>query len=107
MVAVHFLLSSAILAAAVTLYARAGEEAGPAYPPVRTDLRILAGLLAAATGLMRAAGTVVTGSGALAGTVIDSGGHRTTVPRFGFRCRTSPSCTPTSAGSSARSRSPS
>ncbi len=33
---------------------------------------------------MLAAGTVVTGTGPLAGTVIDSGGHRTTVPRFGF-----------------------
>jgi hypothetical protein len=40
MVAVHFLLSSAILAAAVTLHARAGEEAEPAHPPVRADLRI-------------------------------------------------------------------
>ncbi len=83
MVAVHFLLSSAILAAAVTLHARAGEEAGPAHLLVRADLRILAGLLAAATGLMLAAGTVVTGTGPLAGTVIDSGGRRTTVPRFG------------------------
>ena len=84
MVAVHFLLSSAILAAAVTLHARAGEEPGRARPLVRADLRILAGLLAVATGLMLAAGTVVTGTGPLAGTIIDSGGHRTTVPRFGF-----------------------
>ena len=84
MVAVHFLLSSAILAAAVVLHARAGEGTGPASPLIRADLRILAALLAAATTLMLAAGTVVTGSGPLAGTVIDSGGRRTTVPRFGF-----------------------
>ena len=84
MVAVHFLLSSAILAAAVVLHARAGEGTGRARPLVRADLRILAALLAAATTLMLAAGTVVTGSGPLAGTVIDSDGRRTTVPRFGF-----------------------
>jgi cytochrome c oxidase assembly protein subunit 15 len=33
---------------------------------------------------MLAAGTVVTGTGPLAGTTIDSRGHRTTVPRFHF-----------------------
>ena len=33
---------------------------------------------------MLAAGTVVTGTGPLAGTTIDSHGHRTTVPRFHF-----------------------
>jgi heme a synthase len=89
MVAVHFLLSSAVLAAAVTLHARAGEEAGPAHPLVRADLRILAGLLAAATGLMLAAGTAPPCRGSVS------------------RCRMSPRCMPTSAGSSARSRSPS
>jgi cytochrome c oxidase assembly protein subunit 15 len=84
MVATHFLLSSAILAAAVVLHARVAEGPGPARTLVRADLRVLAGLLAASTGLMLAAGTVVTGSGPLAGTVIDSGGRRTTVPRFDF-----------------------
>jgi cytochrome c oxidase assembly protein subunit 15 len=84
LVAVHFLLSSAILAAAVVLHARVAEEAGPARSLVRADLRILAALLAAATALMLAAGTVVTGTGPLAGTIIDSGGRRTTVPRFRF-----------------------
>ena len=84
MVAVHFLLSAAILATAVVLHAQAGEEAGPARPLVRADLRILAVLLTAGTALMLAAGTLVTGTGPLAGTIIDSGGHRTTVPRFGF-----------------------
>jgi heme a synthase len=84
LVAVHFLLSSAILSAAVVLHARAGEGAGPARPLVRADLRILAALLAAGTALMLAVGTVVTGTGPLAGTVTRSGGRRTTVPRFGF-----------------------
>ncbi|WP_300612475.1 COX15/CtaA family protein [Trebonia sp.] len=84
MVAVHYLLSSAILAAAVVLHVRVDEGAGPARSLVRTDLRVLAGLLVAVTALMLAAGTVVTGTGPLAGTVIDSDGHRTTVPRFHF-----------------------
>ncbi len=84
MVAVHYLLSSAILAAAVVLHVRVGEGAGPARSLVRTDLRLLAGLLVGVTALMLAAGTVVTGTGPLAGTVIDSDGHRTTVPRFHF-----------------------
>jgi heme a synthase len=51
---------------------------------VRIDLRILAGLLTAVTALMLAAGTIVTGTGPLAGTEIDSHGHLTTVPRFHF-----------------------
>lgn len=84
MVAAHFLLSSAILAAAVVLHARAGERPGPVRSLVRADLRVLAGLLAAATALMLAAGAVVTGTGPLAGTITGSHGHRTTVPRFGF-----------------------
>jgi heme a synthase len=84
MVAVHFLLSSAILAAAVTLHVRAGEGEGPARGLVRTDLRVLTALLAGVTALMLTAGTVVTGTGPLAGTVVDSHGHRETVPRFHF-----------------------
>jgi heme a synthase len=83
-VAVHFLLSSGILAVAVVLYVRAGEGEGPARGLVRTDLRVLTGLLVAVTALMLAAGTVVTGSGPLAGTTIDSHGHLKTVPRFHF-----------------------
>src|SRR5215469_1437534 len=82
MVSVHFLLSSAILAAAVTLQVRAGEGDGPARGLVRMDLRVLTALLVGVTALMLAAGTVVTGSGPLAGTTIDAHGHRTTVPRF-------------------------
>jgi len=104
MVAAHFLLSSAIiLTAAVVLHARAAaldnagldstaldstalDNAGASTPPppARRDLRLLAGLLTGITALMLAVGTVVTGSGPLAGTTIDSHGHRTTVPRFHF-----------------------
>src|SRR3984885_7122 len=90
MVAAHFLLSTAvILTSAVVLHARAAAldaaaAGAPAPHPARTDLRVLAGLLTAVTGLMLAAGTVVTGTGPLAGTTIDSHGHRTTVPRFHF-----------------------
>ena len=64
------------------LHARAGEGPGPTRPLVRADLRVLAGLLAAATALMLAFGTVVTGTGPLAGTVTGSHGSRTIVPRF-------------------------
>jgi cytochrome c oxidase assembly protein subunit 15 len=90
LVAAHFLLSTAIiLTSAVVLHARtsalvAAVAGSPAPPPVRTDLRVLAGLLAAITAVMLAAGTVVTGTGPLAGTTIDEHGHRTTVPRFHF-----------------------
>ena len=115
LVAVHFLLSTAIiLTSAVVLHARtvalekAGEpparqrgaapedQRGPdnqavtqpggasGGPAVRIDLRLLAGLLTAVTALMLAAGTIVTGTGPLAGVQIDSHGHRTTVPRFHF-----------------------
>jgi threonine/homoserine efflux transporter RhtA/heme A synthase len=61
-----------------------GKDIGPAISPVRVDLRVLAGLLTAITALMLAAGTIVTGTGPLAGTTVDSHGHRTTVPRFHF-----------------------
>jgi cytochrome c oxidase assembly protein subunit 15 len=90
LVAAHFLLSAAvILTSAVVLHARAAAlddalAGRPAPPPVRADLRVLAGVLTAVTALMLAAGTVVTGTGPLAGTTIDSHGHLTTVPRFHF-----------------------
>ncbi|MGH3265557.1 MAG: COX15/CtaA family protein, partial [Trebonia sp.] len=90
MVAAHFLLSTAIiLTAAVVLHARtrvlADAAAGlPVPPPARIDLRLLTGLLTAVTAVMLAAGTVVTGTGPLAGTEIDKNGHLTTVPRFHF-----------------------
>jgi threonine/homoserine efflux transporter RhtA len=85
MVSVHYLLSAVvILSAAVVLYVRTGEGAGPVRPLVRTDLRLIAALLTGVTALMLAAGTVVTGTGPLAGTTIDSHGHLHTVPRYHF-----------------------
>ena len=104
LVAVHFLLSTGIiLTAAVVLHARtvaleqadaqptvsantvsANTVSATGAPAVRIDLRVLAGLLTAVTALMLAAGTIVSGTGPLAGVEIDSHGHRTTVPRFHF-----------------------
>jgi cytochrome c oxidase assembly protein subunit 15 len=66
-VAVHFMLSTAIVAAAVVLHARVGEGTGPAVPVVRRDLRIIGATLVGAVALTFAAGTVVTGTGKLAG----------------------------------------
>jgi heme a synthase len=60
------------------------RAAATGAPAVRIDLRVLAGLLVAVTALMLAAGTIVTGTGPLAGTEIDSHGHLKTVPRFHF-----------------------
>lgn len=64
LVTVHFLLSVSIVAAAVLLYARCTEWDSP---PARRDLRALSALLVAVTAVMLAAGTVVTGTGPLAG----------------------------------------
>ncbi|HYY17528.1 MAG TPA: COX15/CtaA family protein [Streptosporangiaceae bacterium] len=66
-VAAHFMLSAAIVAAAVVLHVRAGEGDGPAVPVVRRDLRIIGATLVGAVALTFAAGTVVTGTGPLAG----------------------------------------
>ncbi|HVT66849.1 MAG TPA: COX15/CtaA family protein [Trebonia sp.] len=101
LVSAHFLLSTAIiLTVAVVLHHRAAVldsgtlaagtlaagtlAAGADSVPVRRDLRVLAGLLTGVTAVMLAAGTVVTGTGPLAGTTIDSHGHLTTVPRYHF-----------------------
>ncbi|MBV9204464.1 MAG: COX15/CtaA family protein [Actinobacteria bacterium] len=89
-VSVHFGVSASIVAAAVALYARCaqGGTGGRAAPPceggsggvvppastVRRDLRLLSAALVAVTGVMLAAGTVVSGTGPLAG---DAG-----VPRY-------------------------
>ncbi len=64
LVSAHFLLSAGIVAAAVVLYARCTEFD---TPPARRDLRVLSALLVAVSGVMLAAGTVVTGTGPLAG----------------------------------------
>jgi heme a synthase len=53
--------------AAVVFYVRCGEGDGPVRNLVRADLRLMAALLAAVTAAMLAAGTVVTGTGPLAG----------------------------------------
>ncbi len=65
-VSIHFLVSIVILAAAVALYAQFAGPAGPGAA-VRSDLPWLSAGLVAVTGLMLAAGTVVTGTGPLAG----------------------------------------
>jgi heme a synthase len=77
-VSVHFLVSAAVVAAAVALHMRcatiADTSAVSATTPVRRDLRVISAALVAVTCLMLAAGTVVTGTGPLAG---DAG-----VPRY-------------------------
>jgi cytochrome c oxidase assembly protein subunit 15 len=67
MVALHFLASIAVLAAAVALHVRCSEGEAPARSLVRADLRLLGYGVVAAVALMLAAGTVVTGTGPLAG----------------------------------------
>lgn len=69
LVSAHFLLSSSIVAAAVVFYVRCDEGDGPVRNLVRRELRLMTALLAAATVVMLAAGTVVTGTGPLAGNV--------------------------------------
>ena len=64
LVSAHFLLSAGIVAASVILYARTSTFA---ETPARPELRILSGLLVAVTAAMLGAGTVVTGTGPLAG----------------------------------------
>ncbi|HEY0719114.1 MAG TPA: COX15/CtaA family protein [Streptosporangiaceae bacterium] len=66
-VAAHFMLSTAIVAAAAVLHVRVQEGDGPAVPAVRRDLRIIGATLVGAVALTFAAGTVVTGTGPLAG----------------------------------------
>jgi cytochrome c oxidase assembly protein subunit 15 len=72
-VSVHFLLSMALTGLAVLLHARVAaltREAPPAVAapaPARRDLRVLSVVLAAVAAAMVAAGTVVTGTGPLAG----------------------------------------
>jgi len=67
LVSVHFGVSAAIVAAAVLLWVRCQEGSGPAVPVVRADLRLISAALVGVTALMLAAGTVVTGTGPLAG----------------------------------------
>ena len=66
-VSVHFLASAALVAAAVALYVRCQEGTGPARPLVRREVRLLSLAVVGTIALMLAAGTVVTGTGPLAG----------------------------------------
>ena len=66
-VSVHFLVSIAAVAAAVLLYVRCTEGTGPARSLVRIDQRLMARGLVVLVAVMLAAGTVVTGTGPLAG----------------------------------------
>jgi cytochrome c oxidase assembly protein subunit 15 len=66
-VSVHFLLSMALVAAAVALHVRCTEGRGPARLLVPREVRLFAFGAVAVLGLMIAAGTVVTGTGPLAG----------------------------------------
>jgi cytochrome c oxidase assembly protein subunit 15 len=78
-VSIHFLVSASVVAAAVVLHVRC-TDTGPAGPPARRDLRVISGALVAVTCLMLAAGTVVTGTGPLAG---DAGVARYKLPLEG------------------------
>ena len=66
-VSIHFLVSASIVAAAVVLHVRCTEGDHPPVTVVRRDLFLLSAALVAVTGVMLAAGTVVTGTGPLAG----------------------------------------
>jgi heme a synthase len=84
-VSVHFLVSASIVAAAVALHAKcagrgglggkvspqeqggAGGDRSPRNNTVRRDLQLISAVLVAVTCVMLAAGTVVTGTGPLAG----------------------------------------
>jgi cytochrome c oxidase assembly protein subunit 15 len=72
----HFMVSVLVLAAAVTLHVRCGEEAGPVRALVRSELRWLGTGMVAVVFAMLTAGTVVTGTGPLAGAA--------GVPRYHF-----------------------
>jgi heme a synthase len=66
-VSFHFLATMAILAAAVALHAKFAGNPMPPGQVIRPELRWLSAALLAVTGLMLTAGTVVTGTGPLAG----------------------------------------
>ena len=66
LVSLHFVVSVAVVAAAVALHVRCTEGTAPARSLVRPDLRLLACGVVVVTAVMLAAGTVVTGTGPLA-----------------------------------------
>jgi cytochrome c oxidase assembly protein subunit 15 len=59
----HFLLSLVLVADAVALHHRAGEDAGPRRPTAGPELRTAAGWLVAIAAVVLVTGTVVTGTG--------------------------------------------
>jgi len=66
-VSLHFMVSVAVVAAAVALHVKCTEGTAPARSLVRPDLRMLCYGVVAVAAVMLAAGTVVTGTGPLAG----------------------------------------
>ncbi|MGH3163925.1 MAG: COX15/CtaA family protein [Streptosporangiaceae bacterium] len=87
LVSVHFLVSASVVAAAVALHMRCAAIADTSAvsaisgaTPARRDLRMISATLVAVTCLMLAAGTVVTGTGPLAG---DAGVARYHLPLEG------------------------
>jgi len=67
LVSLHFLASVALLAAAVALYVRCQESREPGRPLVPRPVQLLALGVVGAVALMMTVGTVVTGTGPLAG----------------------------------------
>jgi heme a synthase len=67
LVSVHFLASAALVAATVALYVRCQEREGPGSPLAPRPVRLMALAMVAGVAVMMAAGTVVTGTGPLAG----------------------------------------
>jgi heme A synthase len=66
-VSLHFMVSVAVVAAAVALHVKCTEGTASARPLVRPDLRMLCYGVVAVAAVMLTAGTVVTGTGPLAG----------------------------------------
>lgn len=67
LVSLHFLCSVALIAATMMLYLRCQEGAGPPAPLVPRPVRLAAAGVIGTIALMMTAGTVVTGTGPLAG----------------------------------------
>jgi heme a synthase len=78
-VSFHFVFSMALVAVCVALYVRCAEGPGPARLLVARELRLFAFAVVAVLGVMIVAGTVVTGTGPLAGGRLPDG---RLIPRF-------------------------
>ncbi len=66
-VSLHFIATFPVLAAAVALHVRVAEGTGPPKPLVQPLVRLVSRVLVAVTSVMLLAGTLVTGTGPLAG----------------------------------------